>query len=271
MKRILLFGSSQTGKSSLANVAFGAVFEEGPRNGAGCTFKTQTHGFGNGRIIYDTAGLSENKVENKVSAVQAIGNLAKLQHDMKDGLHAIVMVKTRSVVSETERLNAEIVHKHLFSSKPRLICAVTHFDGCSLTEMNEWKKSSEDYYKKVLGCSHVVPCVSKRYTGTDTYQKRYYDEANMQAAHDLRKEIDDSILYSNPYTAADGVGMGIWQALGCYVRNSFNMSPTEFECMLISEGVPAQTAKAIRDGLVDSKMKNYPIPKWFMEKIFKPM
>jgi len=160
-RRILVFGSTGTGKTSLLNCLTGQ--EHRVSGGArGCTFKTEEYQpiekNGNSWTFFDTAGYDEPATGGTISHTDALKSLIDMLHKSTKGFNLIIMVIRMGRITETIRRNYMLFVDAITKHKVPVVCVVTgceNFDPIQqwVTENEmEFEKSSMVFNRMVGGC-----------------------------------------------------------------------------------------------------------------------
>jgi predicted GTPase len=145
-KRILVFGSTNTGKTSLINILTGSNAPTG-NDAAGVTDKASTT-----RVSYNnreycfihTVGLNEAKSGTVPHSV-AMQKLFELLTNLKSGLNLMVMVIKSGSRVDTTDANYEVFVKRLAEEKVPLVIVVSNCE--SEREMKTWVDRNHAIYQ----------------------------------------------------------------------------------------------------------------------------
>ena len=146
-RRVLVFGSSNAGKTSMINELTG--FNYNVNNDAkGCTFETrQVPPVTRGGVQYhflDTAGLNETD-KGTVKSKDAVQNILKLLQHSKDGMNLLIYVRRIGTITQTDKDNYEMFCNIVTNHMIPVICVIT---GCENEDpMSDWVKRNEDTFK----------------------------------------------------------------------------------------------------------------------------
>jgi len=160
--RVLVFGSSGVGKSSVINNLTGSTFRT-INALRGCTFNTANTDpiLRNGKeyIFYDTAGLNESD-KGTVSAKDAINNLIFLLSSKQHGFNLLIMVHRGIILKHTEQ-NYQLFVKCLCDEKIPCICVVTGMEQEYEDETTgDWLKTNQPEFKmRGINIADVIPTV----------------------------------------------------------------------------------------------------------------
>lgn len=187
--RVLVFGTSGVGKTSLCNIVTGTTDPQAVSDAAvGCTFKT--HVFSPFTIddklciFTDTIGLNESD-NGKVPAKDALKELIALLKHSKDGYNLLIHVMRIPRITKAEQNNYEFFIKLVADSKIPAILVAT---GCENVEpMSDWKNNNENIFS-TMGLHYkdiICTCFAedgKRYNYSDLREesRRVVTEAIMQ-------------------------------------------------------------------------------------------
>ncbi len=144
--RILVFGSTGTGKTSLCNSLTG---QHMPVNNSarGVTFQSHTFEpleFGeHSLIVTDTVGLNETE-NGTISSALAIQQLIKLLHESKDGYNLLIHVMKIPRITKSHKDNYELFYKKIAQQNIPIILVAT---GCENEEpMSLWANENSHHF-----------------------------------------------------------------------------------------------------------------------------
>jgi predicted GTPase len=153
--KILIFGKTNVGKTSLCNLLLGCN-EATSASAMGCTFETKSHSgsdeLGNNYVLWDTCGLNEPS-GGKVDKKEAILKLIKLIKRLKDGLSLILYVRKAEALTELDQKNLELITVFTEDKIPVLIVN-TNADN-EKNVMNWWDRNV-DIFKKNRFCRWCI-------------------------------------------------------------------------------------------------------------------
>jgi len=146
-KRVLVFGGTGEGKTSLLNCLTG---ENKPTSSEarGCTFQTDqyTPRFWDNCnwTFYDTVGLNEPGGED-TSHAQAVKNLIDLLRTSTEGFNLIIMVMKQGKITATLEKNYELFVEGVSHNQVPVIGVVT---GCENVEpMQRWVEENDHHFR----------------------------------------------------------------------------------------------------------------------------
>lgn len=148
--RVLVFGTTGTGKTSLCNELTGGS-EKVSDAAQGVTFKSHTYKpieFSDQKllVITDTVGLNESTRGN-VPSKDAVKALIKLLKDSKEGYNLLIHVFRQPRITQAEESNYEFFVKMITGSKIPVILAVT---GCeNIDPMSKWGEENADTFARM--------------------------------------------------------------------------------------------------------------------------
>lgn len=145
-RNIIVFGSSQTGKTSLCNLLTG----EGHITGNGVVGVPAFHLDVYRELIIshtpfrlvDTCGLNEPEYGASVNPEDALIKLLDMMDAFPDGLGLVIMVKPVGTVSPVEQSNYAIMNA-IFPRIPKAL-VLSKADTCN----DNWLQKNKDYYTK---------------------------------------------------------------------------------------------------------------------------
>lgn len=152
--RVLVFGTTGTGKTSMCNTITGQNCEVSD-SAFGVTFNHHSYQeftLPSGRtvIITDTAGLNESS-KGKVKPKEALKGLVKLLQNSREGYNLLIQVFRIPRITEIEEANYRFFVETISSSKIPAILVAT---GCEDREpMSEWKDENQESFK-ILGLNY---------------------------------------------------------------------------------------------------------------------
>ena len=184
--KILVFGSSGSGKTSMINLLTGSNNPVGDGNLNGCTFESKDVEFKKDNNLYlltDTVGLNEAE-GGKVMAGEALVKLIELIKKAKDGFNLVIFVRKCGVLSQQDEDNYNLIVKNLLDNKVNTMCVNIGAEKYCEDEnsINQWWLDNEKSFKErgmnfnggVSGCcakSSINPLISKIY---EQYSKITY-------------------------------------------------------------------------------------------------
>jgi GTPase Era involved in 16S rRNA processing len=162
-RRILVFGSSNTGKTSMLNTLCDQN-EPVSSEATGCTFKTVPFKpFTRNNIIYqfyDTAGLNEADA-GTITTTQALQNILSLLKHSKHGFNLLIFVIRIGTILQAEKLTYDIFVNVLTQHQIPVLCVIT---GCENEQpMADYAARNKDHYEKqdMIFTDIVSTCFAK--------------------------------------------------------------------------------------------------------------
>jgi GTPase SAR1 family protein len=162
-RRILVFGSSNVGKTSMLNMLCDQN-KQVSSAAIGCTFETVPFPLLMRNNIeyqfYDTAGLHEAD-RGTVTTDQALRNILTLLKSSKDGFSLLIFVVRIGSILQTDKLTYEIFVDALTLKKVPVLCVIT---GCENEDpMNDYAIRNKCHYeeKRMLFTDMVSVCFAK--------------------------------------------------------------------------------------------------------------
>ena len=176
--RIIVFGSSGVGKSSLIKLITNIKIDTSDAS-RGCTenvtpylfnFENATSGLNISNeeskgettkilgdiIIHDTPGLNESEQGATVGPMEAIEKLFDLIKSLRNGLNLLIYVKKKGPTTQTDDKNLQLV-KFMINKNVPCVCVITECE----TSMGWWEKEKKEtslsQFKFKDGCS--VCCI----------------------------------------------------------------------------------------------------------------
>ncbi|CAF1103234.1 unnamed protein product [Didymodactylos carnosus] len=146
-RTVLIFGSSNAGKTSMINELTGYNFQVN-NDAKGCTFETrQVPPVSKGEVPYhflDTAGLNETE-KGRVKSKDAVQNILKLLQHSKNGMNLLIYVRRIGTIIQTDKDNYEMFCDIVTNHQIPVICVIT---GCENEDpMSDWVRRNEDAFK----------------------------------------------------------------------------------------------------------------------------
>lgn len=147
--RVLVFGTTGTGKTSLCNALTGEN-QKVSDAAEGVTFESSTYkeveiSDGKSLIITDTVGLNESD-KGRVPSKNAVKALIKLLRESEEGYNLLIHVFRLGRITQTEENNYEFFVRTISESKIPAILAVT---GCeNVDPMSKWKDENGHIFKE---------------------------------------------------------------------------------------------------------------------------
>jgi GTPase SAR1 family protein len=163
--KILIYGSSGVGKTSLINLLTGSNERVG--NGMeGCTFESKDILFTRNNkkyIITDTVGLNEAKEGAKVDPSKAILSLINLIKKAKAGFNLIIYVRKAGPLQIVDSNNYTLIIEDLFGNKTKTLCVITNAENyCTDDNLNEyWEKNQVQFNERMKFDDGVSGCCTQ--------------------------------------------------------------------------------------------------------------
>lgn len=257
--KILVFGTTSVGKTSLINLLTNNKFRVNQGNARGTTFKPEHIPFvreNNTRyIITDTIGLNEAD-GGTVKAADAVLNLIELIEDAKAGYNLIIYVRKCEPITRTDIKNYEVFIDALFDKKLNSIVVNTHAENFAtdgVTMNMWWKKNSELFRQNKLEFNGGISACVVSSCGNPMFDETYsrYSEQSKKEIWDLidRHKSDVLIVNSNGIKA---ILAKIWNKFVDFMSNIPLLSRTvgvianqRLEQTLKELGVPAGKSQEI--------------------------
>lgn len=198
-RRILVFGSSGVGKTSMLN-AVAAVFsssfqEHKTNNGAvGCTFKIEMFSSipvkGIDYEFIDIVGLNETEIDT-VPGSYALTILIDFLKSNKQGFNLLIFVVRIGRITETTMDNYNLFVRNLTVGKVPVICVVT---GCENEDpMSAWgERNASSFQKNEMNFKAIVcSCFAK--SGRMDLENIFRD-LRTESVHSVMNAIDKHSL-----------------------------------------------------------------------------
>uniref|UniRef100_A0AC34QH02 G domain-containing protein n=1 Tax=Panagrolaimus sp. JU765 TaxID=591449 RepID=A0AC34QH02_9BILA len=189
-RRVLVFGCSKAGKTSMLNTITGQKMKVSDA-ALGTTFKTRKFDDFeyNGKTyqFIDTAGLDEGD-KGTTSCAQAMKNLINfIKDDGIEGFNLFVMVMSKGIISKAIQNNYELIAEHIRTEKIPTLCVVTRCENDD--PLDKWVDENKDVFEETYGIKFtnmIGSCFAQEWEGRlgETY-KRLCEES--------RKEVMDMI------------------------------------------------------------------------------
>lgn len=188
--RILVFGSTGTGKTSLCNTLSG---EKQPVSSSaqGVTFKSHTFeafDYNDLEIILtDTVGLNESK-GSKIPPAEAISNLIQLLKNSQKGYNLIIQVMRMPRITNNVTSNYDFFYNTICQKKIPIILAVT---GCENEDpMSIWVDENKNIfeYKELIYEDIIATC----FHSGGRFEK-IYSILRDESKENLLKSIENSV------------------------------------------------------------------------------
>ncbi len=196
--RILVFGSSSSGKTSMINLLTDSQNQVGDGGLRGCTFESKDINFKRNNKLYtitDTVGLDEAS-GGTVIASDALIKLIELIKKAKDGFNLVIFVRKAGVLKKEDENNYNLIFKELLNKQVKTICVNTHAEIVSkdLASLNQWWLDNQNQFEErdmifdggVSGC-----CAQITQPSTNDYLKQLI--TNYDYSGTMRSLIWDAI------------------------------------------------------------------------------
>lgn len=247
--KVLVFGSTGTGKTSLCNELTG---KDQPTSSSAKGVTFQSHTFDpieiNGKqiVITDTVGLNE-AANGTVSPKDSIAQLIKLLHESKDGYNLLIQVMKAPRITDTLKQNYELFYKKMTECNIPILLVVT---GCENEDpMMQWVDDNRIHFEHedLLYSEIFATCFAK-----GGRLESVYEELRQESARIIFDAIEEYALEEPKkiYKSAeelDDVLKKIWN----YFCDSLNIQKFRFEIndgaydVMIRVGIPQSIAAQI--------------------------
>lgn len=247
--KVLVFGSTGTGKTSLCNELTG---KDQPTSSSARGVTFQSHTFDpieiNGKqiVITDTVGLNE-AANGTVSPKDSIAQLIKLLHESKDGYNLLIQVMKAPRITDTLKQNYELFYKKMTDCNVPILLVVT---GCENEDpMMQWVDDNRIHFESedLLYSEIFATCFAK-----GGRLEPVYTELRQESAQIIFNAIEEYALEEPKklYKSAeelDDVLKKIWN----YFCDSLNIQKFRFEVndgaydVMIRVGIPQSIAAQI--------------------------
>ena len=259
-KRVLVFGSSGVGKTSLLNIITGQN-NRTSSSALGCTFEATNYEIVKIRDIeyqfIDTAGLNEGS-SGTVPSKTALTNLINLVLQNKAGFNLLIMViKCGRIDAATER-QYKLFANHLGCNVVPMILVVTCCEGEN--SLSAWSENTENQYalarygmkfRAVVGTS----CAKSR----NAQIELAYSTLRQNSKESVIKEIERHSLSFPIRLVRSGV-LELVRQIYNYIASAFHwpLWTSTLSKLLVSMGVEVDEAleterKLLREGTFSSK------------------
>jgi len=256
--RILVFGSTGTGKTSLCNTLSGYDMPVSD-SAMGVTFKQYTYPkFGHEKIIItDTVGLNEND-KGTVSSAKGIEQLISLIRDSSDGYNLLIHVMKSPRITKSHADNYDFFIKAFTQYKIPCILAVT---GCENSEpMSIWAdNNSEEFQKQGLIYEDIVStCFSKG----GRFENIYCDlreESRLSLMKSIKQHAKkNSIKIYENQEGYEALVKTTWNKFCSYIKKAdWQMIVDESMYQTLKRlGVPDRTARMLSTGITNKISEN---------------
>jgi len=179
--RILVFGSSFSGKTCLLNLLTGRNMPIGDGKVArGCTLETTEVEFdrnGTKYIFYDTAGLNE-ATAGQVNHSDALKKLIDLIYKAKEGFNLVLFVRKSDIYKITDQQNYDLIIKSILDCRGKFLCINTcgeQFASDANNQNQYWLDNKKELSDRGLKFTDgISACVAQH--SDNVLFKRLYQE-----------------------------------------------------------------------------------------------
>lgn len=185
--KILVFGTTSVGKSSMINLLTGSNLSIGSGSAEGCTFTSTDVDCINDGIKYifiDTAGLNEGR-GGRVEAATAIKDLIKLIKKTRSGLNLLIYVRKCDPITKLDEKNYDIIVKTLFANKMKTLVVNTFAEQHARdgTNMNTWWNDNHKLFaeRKIPFDGGLSACVTASIGNPvfDAFYRNYSEQSKL--------------------------------------------------------------------------------------------
>lgn len=265
--RILLFGTTSVGKTSLINLLTNSQEPVGNNGTKGCTFQHKDIFCikeGCKFIFTDTVGLDEAR-NGTVDSFEAISNLIQLIKKAKLGFHLAIYVRKCGVVTCLDENNYELIIEGVFQNKIKTIVVNSHAeneagDGKSMNFW--WNKNKDDIqrpnFKFDGGCS---VCLCDKHSNP-MIERIIKENDYVKQSVSLLWENIENCKSQDPTTISNGVSaifVKLWNKLVDFVNkltglgSKFQIRDGKVEEALKKSGMPDDKVKDLARQLKETK------------------
>ena len=160
--KILVYGTTAVGKSSLISLLTGKQAEIGTGQLKGCTFKSNDFECiheGEKYVFTDTVGLHE-AAHGTVETKDAFKSLLKLIKKAKEGFNLVIYVRKAMPLTTMDENNYNLIISNILDNQVKTMCVNTGAEQYSDTDLNKWWKDNESEFKTKMpfNCGVSVCC-----------------------------------------------------------------------------------------------------------------
>jgi predicted GTPase len=195
--KILVFGTSNVGKTSMINLLTGANGRIGDGQLNGCTFESIDYPYtiNNTKYIFtDTVGLNEASGGATVEAADALLALMKLIKKAKDGFNLVIYVRKATAVIQTiDQKNYSLIIEDLLEKKVNTLCVNTCGEQfCEEDNLNQYWEDNKSEFPKygMIFTDGVSGCCTTR--SKNPKLNALYQEYSIQTKDAIWKAIEET-------------------------------------------------------------------------------
>lgn len=226
--KILVFGASGMGKTSMINLLTGKKNEVGNGSLQGCTFETKEISVIKNEKLYiftDTVGLNEAQ-NGRVEAGKALTELIELIKKAKSGFNLVIFVRKAEVLKTIDNKNYDLIIKHLLEHQVKTLCVNTGGESFSDVKMNEWWIQNQQAFleRKMRFDGGVSGCFAQ--TSRNQRLAEIFREYSQQTYNDTWEAIDryKSDIPTFPKGGLSAILKSVWN----YIFGYFNLRNMQY-------------------------------------------
>lgn len=242
--KILVFGASGMGKTSMINLLTGQTNEVGNGSLQGCTFETKEISVTKNEKLYiftDTVGLNEAQ-NGRVEAGKALIELIELIKKAKSGFNLVIFVRKAEVLRTIDDKNYDLIIKHLLDHQVKTLCVNTGGENFS-DVMNEWWIQNQQAFleRRMIFDGGVSGCFAQ--TSRNQRLAEIFRGYSQQTYNDTWEAIDryKSDIPTSPNGGLSAILRRVWNYIFGYF-SSIQYYNGFVRQLLIDAGLSEETA-----------------------------
>ncbi|CAF3143817.1 unnamed protein product [Rotaria socialis] len=237
MKRILVFGSPNAGKTSMLNKLIGTDSDVS-KSEDGSAFKIKQY---QPVIInsvayhfFDVDGISKTK-RDKLTFTEVINNINSLLQHSKQGFNLLIFVTRSGTINQSAKdeysMFSDVITKHQIP----ILCVVTNCEN--FEPMSQWVVENEFLFVK--NQMHFVKMVGTCFQKGGRFEKSF-QPLREESAETVWNSIlttftEQTIDFITPYGSSSMFAMDIWKNFCTWIGNEIWTEPTPDHMQLLSQ------------------------------------